>query len=287
MDGDMVIDFRLRPPYKSFLKLAIWNTQASLANPSRYGVDPAPSVMQESMDLLFKEMDEAGVTRGVVLGRQCPAPYGFIPNDEVAELVQKYPDRFVGFGSVGSMTSVREMVQEAERCIADLKLKGIQIEPGWQSPPLHCDDGIWYPVYAKCAELGVPVTITTSIYAGPDISYAVPDHIQRVARDFPNLTIIVPHGAWPWANQMVAVSFALKNVWLSPDFYGHIANMPGKEDYAHAADYFLTDRLLYGSAYPARPLKESIAEFRALNLSKDAEEKALWKNAANLLGLKL
>lgn len=283
----MVIDFRLRPPYKSFLKLSIWNTQASLANPSRYGVDPAPSVLQEDMDLLLKEMDDAEITRGIVLGRQCPEPFGFIPNDEVAELVKLYPNRFVGMGSVSPMSGVKAMVEEVDRCVNDLKLRGIQIEPGWQMPPLHCDEGVWYPAYNKCEELGVPVTITTSIYAGPDISYAMPDHIQRVARDFPNLTIIVPHAAWPWAAQMTSISFALKNVWLSPDFYGHIPNMPGAEDYTHAAEYFLGDRLLYGSAYPARPLKESVQEFRNLGLSKEVEEKALWKNAARLLDIKL
>jgi len=58
------------------------------------------SFEEQSIEAFIDEMDEAGIDVGVAMGRQSPPPYGAVPNDDVAELVNKYPGRFVGFGSV-------------------------------------------------------------------------------------------------------------------------------------------------------------------------------------------
>jgi predicted TIM-barrel fold metal-dependent hydrolase len=291
-----VIDFRLRPPFRGFLNLAI-HDKGSLQHYTRAGVSPAPSFIESDMDCLIQEMDSANIVRGVVLGRNAAQPYGVVANEDIAELVRSYPDRFVPFGSVDSRLGARagsgitgnrsvaqRMIREVDYCLDDLGFAGIAVDPGWSDPPRHVDSPTFYPLYAHCAEREVPIAITMSIFVGPDISYSEPTALQRVAKDFPSLQVIVAHAAWPWVTELLGVSFTSKNIWVSPDFYGHIKNMPGALHYSEAANYFLEGRLLYASAYPARPLKESVEEFCALPLREDVLKKSLYDNARRLLG---
>ena len=97
-----IVDFRLRPPTAGFLKSKIY---AVAENRKRYteklGWPLVASADAQSMDLLFAEMDEAGITTGVVVGRTT-ATLGAIPNADVAQIVTDHPDRFVGVGSADS-----------------------------------------------------------------------------------------------------------------------------------------------------------------------------------------
>ena len=92
--------------------------------------------------------------------------------------------------------------------------------------------------------------ITSSHVIGPDMSYAMPEHIQRVALDFPQLTIIVGHACWPWTTQACALAMRCTNVYLMPEFYMHVPHMPGAQDYVDAANSYLSHRMLYSSCYP-------------------------------------
>ena len=92
--------------------------------------------------------------------------------------------------------------------------------------------------------------ITSSHVIGPDMSYAMPEHIQRVALDFPQLTIIVGHACWPWTTQACALAMRCTNVYLMPEFYMHMPDMPGAQDYVDAANSYLSHRMLYSSCYP-------------------------------------
>jgi len=55
----------------------------------------------------------------------------------------------------------------------------------------------------------------------------------------------------------------------------------------HVLDLFGSDRVLFGSDYAAVPIspKEQVAMIRGLGLSREDEEKVLWKNAARLFGI--
>src|SRR6185437_11598021 len=95
-----IIDFRLRPPIGVFLKMALFTETERRDRTTRiHGFEPAPSARRQSMDLLLQEMDEAGVTTGVIIGRNS-GRYGSIGNDEVASIVAAHPGRFVAAASI-------------------------------------------------------------------------------------------------------------------------------------------------------------------------------------------
>ena len=135
-------------------------------------------------------------------------------------------------------------------------------------------------------ERGLIVSLTSSIYVGSDVGYSMPVHIHRVAQRFPDLTIVVPHAAFPWAAVMCGVAFQRPNIYLMPDIYLNVPGLPGSDDYFRAANGFLSYRFLYGSSYPVRPLGQSIRSFKSLPFDSDEiRARCLGGNAARLLGL--
>lgn len=280
-----VVDFRVRPPCGSFLDLGIFDKSA-LQSYSRKGVAPSEAFMRSDMGLFWEEMDEAGIDLAVIVGRSAEKGIGSVPNEEVAELVRLYPDRLVGFGSI-SERRTGSALRQVKFILNDLNLAGIAFDPGWQDPPCYVDEGRLYPIYAAVEEAGAPLIIAVSAFIGPDISYTDPARIQRVAKDFPELNVVIAHAAWPSVVAFLGVCFTTKNIWVQPDFYAHVPNMPGASHYAEALNYYLKERFLYASAYPARPLGSSIGEFLSLPMDEETAAAALGDNALRLLGPRL
>lgn len=276
-----IIDFRLRPPLKGFLDMVMYSAAERRDRITRqHGMEPAESAQKKSMDLLLRDMDEAGVTTGVVMGRNSGL-YGSVSNQDVADIVKDYPGRFIGIGSIDPANR-RAAIRQIDEALA-LGLKGINLEPGAYALPLYADDRRLYPIYAYCEDKGLPVTVMAGGSAGPDLSYTNPVHIDRVAADFPDLKIAISHGGWPWVQEILHVAFRRPNVYISPDQY--LCNMPGMSDYLTAANGYLADRFLYASSYPFISVKGYADWFRKLPIKPDLFNQIMYGNAARFLGL--
>jgi predicted TIM-barrel fold metal-dependent hydrolase len=276
-----IIDFRLRPPLMGFLDMVMYSAAERRDRITRqHGMEPAESAQKKSMDLLLSDMNEAGVTTGVVMGRYSGL-YGSVSNQDVADIVKAYPGRFVGIGSIDP-SNRRAAIRQIDEALS-LGLKGINLEPGAYSQPLYADDRRLYPIYAYCEDRQVPVTVMAGGSAGPDLSYTNPVHIDRVAADFPDLRIAISHGAWPWVQEILHVAFRRPNVYISPDQY--LCNMPGMNDYLTAANGYLADRFLYASSYPFISVKGYADWFRKLPIRPELLDQIMYGNAARFLGL--
>jgi predicted TIM-barrel fold metal-dependent hydrolase len=76
-------------------------------------------------------------------------------------------------------------------------------------PQVAIDSPLMYPVYAKCVELDIPICVNGGI-VGPRMP-SWPQEVFRfdqVCYDFPDLTIVIMHGAEPW--EELAVKLMLK-----------------------------------------------------------------------------
>jgi len=80
-----------------------------------------------------------------------------IANDELAELVGKYPDKFIGAVACLPLNDVDAALEEADRAITRLRLKGIQIfsNINGESPGLPK----FKPLYEKMANYDLPIWI--------------------------------------------------------------------------------------------------------------------------------
>lgn len=283
----MVIDFRVRPPTRTFPNLTIFRPELGGAAMVGGWAGPAPrSQLEKSMPLFLEELAEGEVTHAVVWGRAVANEAESTPNDDVAAVVAEHPKLFTGLAGIKAPApgEIRATLDELDRAILKLGLHGITLEPGFSfSETNGADDPRLYPIYERCQELGVLIAFTISVRAGPSIRLSNPSAIDKVAGDFPNLKLVIGHSFWPWVTQSCAVAFRRDNVWLLPDFYG--VRLPGHKGWVDAANSFLSERILFGSAYPVTDPRVLMKEYAKLGYKEGVLQKVMHDNAYELLGL--
>ena len=106
------------------------------------------------------------------------------------------------------------MVAVVEREITERGMRGVNLQPF--AYRLKANDKRFYPLYQKCQELGVPVTIHASINFSNNrsIEFGRPLYLCEIACDFPELTIVANHGGWPWVAEAVAVAWKHSTVYI-------------------------------------------------------------------------
>ena len=225
-------------------------------------------------------MDQGGVDRSLI-SAWC-GPHGdLISNDEVAAFVREAPDRLAGIGSV-NIAKPMEAVREIRRCVKELGFRGIRVLPWlWELPPTHAR---FYPVFAECCELGVPFCTQVG-HTGPlmpsDVGRPIP-HIDQVAIDFPELTIVGGHVGYPWTEEMVAVATKHANVYIDTSAYT-VKRYPGELIRFMAGHG--RHKVLFGSNWPMIAPARCLEGLDELGLDDEARYLFLSGNAARVFGL--
>lgn len=288
----MVIDFRTRPPYKSFVSQG--NFFPRPMEEDYQGLEEVSGVYWNSVgiqsakegdfSLYLEELDGSGIDLQVVQGRRVRPGMASVENDDVCELERLYPDRFVAFPAVDA-ADVPGALAEIERCAAAYKIRGIALEPGWSMPAKYVDDKSLDPIYEKCEELGLICAFTLSVLAGEDLSYCNPIALQHTALRFPRVTFTVSHGCWPYVEEFLGVSLQCLNVYCYPDFFCNLPEMPFADQFVRAANSYLRYRMMFATSYPVRPLAQSLEQFLSLPFEPEVRELLLHGNAERILKL--
>ena len=279
---DVIVDFRVRPPFGGYLNSNIYGERERTIRMVRdQGYAPSQSLLGADWASFVQEAAEAGIDKCIVPGRFTTPSYGQISNADQAAVASKSAGLCVSFAAVD--VDAPDAVDQLTVAIEGLGLAGLTLDPGFLSPARYPDDPIFERLYRRCSELRRPVAITSSGHAGPDIGYADPVRIDRVAASFPDLPIVVVHAGWPWLPQIFGVAFRRPNVFLSPDMY--MINMPGAQMYVEAANGVLSDRIFFGSSYPFIPMKEAVAYYSSLPFKSSVLPMVMGGNAARVLQL--
>ena len=275
------IDFRFRPVGTQSI-----TRELTYEYLRKMRLSPAPSFERRDMDLMFEEMDEADIEMGVI---GVPAPsdkQGFESsgNDVIAKLVKRYPKRFVGFGSLDAADPALALAEIPR--VLDLGLVGLTLEPGSSRVRRRFDDRVFYPIFEEAQKRKLPLLTVMSCLLGPYMDDCHPELVDHVATDFPELTLIIQHGAWPYSREACGLAYKQKNVYLVPGQYMHY-EFAGSEDYVKSANRQLSDQMLFGSVYPnCGPLKEVRHIVDTIGFASDEiKTKYLEGNARRLLGL--
>jgi predicted TIM-barrel fold metal-dependent hydrolase len=260
-----VIDFRARPNTHEYMDM-----QDPKSWP-RFNYGQMPPT--ESLQRFVNHLDEVGVSIAVFTGRQTPMPSYTLSNDYIDDCAKAFPDRIIPIGGIDGAAKFAA-VREAERVLGKLKFKGLCIDLyGY-----YADDRFLYPIYCKCIEYGVPIVLTMGARTTP---WNDPSRVAIVARDFPELNIVCSHVVSPGADELVALAFALENVFLEFSMYHFL---PGFDDLMKCANSYLQDKVLYASGFPFLPL-EDIGIYNKYPFDEKARQKVMYANAARLLKL--
>ena len=275
-----VIDMRMRPPFGGFLEGMLYNVEGNRRMAERRGLEIAPSVLEKSMERLLEEMDEAGVTLGVVTMRKTNGGR----NEELLELLDRYPGRFIGIPQIDPMEG-EAALDEIDRYVINGPCRGIIIEPNHLCSPeqWYITDSRAFPVYEKCQKNGIPLLFTYGGRLVRDQGYLDPVYADRLGFMFPDLKMVFCHGGWPHVVQMCHAAVQHPNIYISADVY--MMNFTaGWQDYVTAANYQLQDQMMFGSAYPIVSLKEAVSRYRSV-LREEVAEKIMYGTAARLFNI--
>ena len=277
-----ILDVRTRPPFGSIRDGMFNNPGRELFEPEafapRFGMSVGESARQRSMSLFIEEMDAAGITLGAVLIRKSTG----MDNNDRARLDAAYPGRFIGIAGIDPLDG-EEALRETEHFALKGACRGILLEPGFCSTPLYANDQRIYPIYELCQQHGIPVFLSFGGYVAPDLTYNSPFIIDRLALDFPSLKLVIAHGGWPFVTEICHVAFNRENVYLAPDLY--TMNVPGNRDYLAAANYFIPEKFLFGTAYPCVSMQQAVDYYRNWGLRPEVLPKVMYQNAADVLGV--
>lgn len=282
----MIIDFKVRPPVKAFPAIDIYPPLGHERSANWDWTCALPSSVQErSMTKLLEEMAACGPTLGVVWGRADMETARSTPHEDIAAIIRDYGTTMIaGFGGITLRDGLKPALAEVDAAISSYKLRGVTIEPGWSGMPLrYADDPMLYPIYDLCQELGGIVAFTISGRMGTDLSYSNPEAVDRVAKDFPRLKMVVSHSFWPWVELSCGLAFRRPNVYLLPDLYGWWG--PGHLKWVEAANTFLQDRMIFGSSYPLMGTRAMVDAYSKLPYTDSVREKVMYTNAARLLDI--
>src|SRR6266498_894718 len=212
----------------------------------------------------------------------------FVGNDYVANVAKKYPDQFIGFASIDPWKG-KMAVRELERAVNELGLRGLKLQQITQA--IFPNERRFYPLWEKCAELRIPVLFHTGQTgvgagtaggAGLKLKYAQPLHIDDVAADFPELTIIMAHPAVPWQEEQLSIALHKANVYIDLSGWSPKYFRPVLVQYATT---ILQDKVLFGSDYPAIQPERWLKDFELINVTAEVRQKILLDNARKLLKL--
>ncbi len=227
---------------------------------------------------LKERMKKSGVDASVILPIATKPTQQEIINNWAAELNNK--DGLYCFGSV------HPYAEDALECLDKIKdrgLYGIKLHPDYQG--FIVDDEKAFPIYQKCADLGIPITFHAGFDPlSPEFIHAMPKSFLNIHNTFPNLIMIVAHlgGMYRWEGVERYLSGLKDNVYFDLAF---VAGEIGEKQLARIISKHGADKILLGSDCPWDDPANEIAMIEKLPLSHEEKELIFYKNALKILNI--
>ena len=241
-----------------------------------------------TLEEMLRRMDAAGTERSFLIAAKVgvkhhPACY-HVPYQLVADAVQKYPARFSGLAGIDP-TEGMAGVRALEHAVREYGFIGAHTYPHWYE--LAPDHARYYPFYAKCVELDIPIQMQVGqsmVYdaAYPRRSVGRPICLDNIACDFPELKLVGIHVGIPWTDEMIAMAWKHANVYIGCD-----AHRPAywPESFIKYINSYGQDKVIFGTDFPVLDFERTRADIEALNFKPAVLQKLLRDNALRLYKL--
>jgi predicted TIM-barrel fold metal-dependent hydrolase len=248
----------------------------SMTFPAEYMFRDVPTTIGEDMDpvqVLLAEMDRYGIEIGLVS----------VASDDAKRALELYPARFAGSLEVDP-NDITAAVRQIRTAHAEHPIKAVTSFPAGCVPQVPISDRRYYPIYQTCIDLDLPIIINAGI-AGPRVPSACQDvmHLDDVCYDFPELRIVMRHGAEPWVD--LAVKLMLK--W--PGLYYMTSAFAPKyypREIISYANSRGSDKVMYAGYYPmGLSLERIFKELPEVGFRDEVWPKFLSENARRVFKL--
>ncbi len=232
-----------------------------------YGADADP------VDVTLGEMDRFGIEIGMI---NCE-------DEDGQRALTKHPGRFVPSCGVDP-NDVMGSVRKLDRLHSEWGIRSTSAFPAGCFPQVPIDDPQFYPIYAKCVELDIPIFVCAGV-PGPRLPFDC-QHVERIDRvmyDFPELVFVTRHGCEPW--EQLAMKLMLK--W--PGLHYSTSAFAPKHYPKAIIDYANTrgaDKIIYAGYFPmGLSLERIMTDMQNVPFRDHVWPKFLSENARRILKL--
>ncbi len=271
----MCIDFHTHAFADAIAEKAISKLENTLIR-SGYGAS-VPAATRGTVRELLEKLPEWDVDKAVIL------PIATKPHQQTtinnwAKDVQDNSDRLYCFGSVHP--DAEDAFAELER-IKSLGLHGVKFHPDYQN--FFADEERLFPLYRKCAELGLPVVFHAGLDAlSPDCIHCTPEMSARVLEAVPEMTLVLAHlgGNERWDD--VEKYLVGKNVYFDTAYID--GTIPDEQALRIIRNHG-ADKILFASDCPWHPSCREKAMIERLPLTEEERGMIFCGNAERLLSM--
>lgn len=276
---DLMIGFPVSDAKRHYDKLRQLTKDAESAGmefPAEYMFKEVPNHLPDGEDpvaITIGEMDHCGVEIGMV------GAYG----EFTQRALREHPHRFVCSLEIdpnditGAVRRIRQAKDERD-------IKAVTSFPAGCNPQVPISDRRYYPIFQTCIDLGIPIVMNAGI-PGPrvpgDCQHVM--HFDQVCYDFPELRVVMRHGAEPWEELAVKLMLKWPNLHYMTSGFAPCYYPEAIVDYANSRG---ADKILYAGYYPmGLSLRRIFDELEALPLKDEVWPKFLRENAIRVFGL--
>jgi len=282
----MVIDMHVHP----FCKEAHYGDKKKIAD-AMSGNDPIKlksvnrmlkAIMEQyTLEDYITLMDKFNINKAVIVSLNVSSAYGFImvSNEDIADFVKKFPDRFIGFACID--VPAADALEQLDYAINSLNLNGVKLVPPAQK--FDISERKYDSLWKKMIDLNIPLWTHgghQGSFYGSIARYGHPLLIDDIALRHKELTIIIGHMGVPWMWDAWSVVMRHKNVYIDISAYPNLYNW-------FPWDAFITENLshkiLFASDYPLKHYSEIFNAFDKLQINDSLKHLILEKNAKKIL----
>ena len=252
------------------------DTKEGFQFPVEYMFKAVPKDLYGSDDpvaVTLREMDRFGIEQGLI----------GVETEVGQTALKAHPDRFIPAGNVDpndGMDGIRKMIKSYEL----YGVRAFGAFPAGFNPPVPINDKKFYPVYAKCIELDVPIFVCAGV-PGPRIKMAAQhvELIDEVMYDFPELVFVTRHGCEPWEELAVKLMLKWPNLYYSTSAFAPKHYPKAIIDYANTRG---ADKIIYAGYFPmGMSLERIFGDMPGVPFKPEVWPKFLRDNARRVLKL--
>jgi predicted TIM-barrel fold metal-dependent hydrolase len=209
--------------------------------PAQYMFKDIPEASSDVSDFVgwtIEQLDKHNIDMAMV---------GFNEDDTSRQAAKDFPNRFFFDVPCNPNEGMNE-VRRLKRLHAEYRVKSASVFPAGTCPQVAINDARMYPLYAACVELDIPIVLNVGV-PGPRIPMETQkvEHLDEVCWFFPELKVVMRHGAEPWEDLAVKLMIKYPNLYYSTSAFAPKHYPKAIIDYANTRG---ADKIIYAGYFP-------------------------------------